>query len=102
MSSRKVTVVLGRTIGALIAFSSFFAFSQELPRGHDHQSNGDIASDSSERGDQVVEEYRNYEPVERIDWSDANQTVDQIGGWRTYARDVYRYQRSKREEPSNQ
>ena len=99
---RKVTVMLGRTIGALIACSCFFAFSQDLPRGHDHKSNGDIASDSFERGHQVVEEYRNYEPVERLDWSDANKTVDQIGGWRTYARDVYRYQRSKREKLPNQ
>ncbi len=102
MNRTKAIAIFGRTIGVLIASSCLFASSQDLSQHHDHQSTRDTTNGAIGRGHPVVEEYRNYKPVERIDWSEANQTVDEIGGWRTYARDVYRYQRSKRKELPNQ
>ena len=89
-------------VALLFATVCSLASAEDLHQHHDQQSSESSVTDSSHQRYRGIEGYRNYEPVERVDWSEANRMVDDIGGWRSYARDVYRYQRSKREELSGQ
>ena len=89
-------------IAVLFATVCSLASAEGLHQYHDHQSSEGAVTDFSNHGYRGIEGYRNYELVERVDWSKANQIVEEVGGWRSYARDVYRYQRSKREELSDQ
>ena len=89
-------------IAVLFATVCSLAFAEDLHQHHDQQSTESFVTDSSHQRYRGIEGYRNYEPVERVDWSEVNRIVDEIGGWRSYARDVYRYQRSTREELSSQ
>ncbi|MEL0131557.1 MAG: hypothetical protein VW880_09125 [Betaproteobacteria bacterium] len=89
-------------LAVLFATVCSIASAEDLHPYHDQQSNEGSVTDSSQQWYRGIEGYRSYEPVERVDWSEANRIVDEIGGWRSYARDVYRYQRSKREELSSQ
>ena len=89
-------------IAVLFATVCSLASAEDLHQHHDQQSSEGSVTDSSQQWYRGIEGYRNYELVERVDWSKANQIVEEVGGWRSYARDVYRYQRSKREELSDQ
>ena len=100
--TKNMRVLNELTITILFATVCLLASAEDLHQHHDQQSSEGAVTDSSHQGYRGIEGYRNYEPVERVDWSEANQTVDEIGGWRAYARDVYRYQRNKREELSSQ
>ncbi len=89
-------------MAVLFATVCSLASAEDLHQHHDQQTSEASVTDSSQQWYRGIEGYRSYEPVERVDWSEANRIVDEIGGWRSYARDVYRYQRSKREELSSQ
>ncbi len=49
----------------------------------------------------VFDGYDAYRPRTKIEWRTANDSVQAIGGWKAYARDVYRYKKSKQVLPNN-
>lgn len=45
----------------------------------------------------IFKDYKSYDYLPEIDWSSANEKVGEIGGWRSYARQVLEAQRAERE-----
>ena len=49
----------------------------------------------------AFDDYDAYRPAAKIEWRTANDSVQAIGGWKAYARDIYRYKKSKQVLPDN-
>lgn len=47
-----------------------------------------------------LEDYRPFNEVKLSAWKDANDTVNKIGGWRTYAKETHESQAPDRPVPS--
>ena len=48
---------------------------------------------------QFFDDYDAYKPKIPIAWRSANESVEAIGGWKAYARDIYRHKKSKQVRP---
>ena len=58
-------------------------------------ANGEDGSTKNDPDERAFSQYQNYQKVPVQSWEDSNKTVSEIGGWRSYARDIYRYKKQR-------
>jgi hypothetical protein len=71
-------------LSAALVFSGFVA-----------SADGEDGSIKNHPGERALSQYKNYEKAPVQSWEDSNKTVSEIGGWRSYARDIYRYKKQR-------
>lgn len=65
------------------------AKKQLAPRDEPVSADTSVEGKATLRYDSVLENYELYEESDGPTWIEANDAVGQIGGWRTYARELY-------------
>ncbi|MFZ9962967.1 MAG: hypothetical protein ACO3FP_06470 [Burkholderiales bacterium] len=71
-------------LGVALVFSGFIA-----------AADGEDGSIKNHPGERAFSQYQNYQKAPVQSWEDSNKTVSEIGGWRSYARDIYRYKKQR-------
>ena len=70
--------------GLALVFSGFIA-----------AADGEDGSTKNDPDERAFSQYQSYQKVPVQSWKDSNKTVSEIGGWRSYARDIYRYKKQR-------